>query len=69
MRGGGERSSSFSLRSTEIGWSDLVGLRSKVHILDEGYVWVSKTRDFAEDSQENFWKSIVLGFGSVHGTS
>ena len=40
MREGGERSSRFSLRSTEIGWSDLVGPRSKVHLLDEGYAWV-----------------------------
>ena len=40
MRVGGERSSSFSLRSTEIGWLDLVGPRSKVHLLDEGYAWV-----------------------------
>ena len=40
MREGGERSSSFSLRSIEIGWLDLVGLRSKVYLLDEGYAWI-----------------------------
>ena len=54
MREGGERNYSFSLRSIEIGWSDLVGSRSKVHLLDEGYVWVSKTRDFSEDSRKEF---------------
>ena len=40
MREGGERSTSFFLRYTEIGWSDLVGPRSKVHLLDEGYARV-----------------------------
>ena len=40
MREGGERTSSFSIRSMEIGWSDLVGPRSKFHLIDEGYAWV-----------------------------
>ena len=40
MREGGERSSSFSQRSTEIEWSDLIGSISKVHLLDKGYAWV-----------------------------
>ena len=30
-------SSNFSLRSTEIGWSEFVGQRTKFHLLDEGY--------------------------------
>ena len=42
-REGGERSSNFSLLFTEIGWSDFFEPRSKVHILNEGYAWVSKT--------------------------
>ena len=29
----------------------------KVHLLDEGYVWVPKTRDFASESSEEFGKS------------
>ena len=41
----------------------------KVHLLDNGYVWVSKTCDFAEDSSEKFGISKVSGLGSVHGTS
>ena len=41
----------------------------KVHLLDEGYTWVSKTRDFADDSSKEFGKSKILGLGSVHGTS
>ena len=41
----------------------------KVHLLNEGYAWVPKTRDFAEDSSEEFGKSKVSGLGSVHGTS
>ena len=41
----------------------------KVHLLYKGYVWVSKTWDFAEDSSKEFGKSKVSGLGSVHGTS
>ena len=44
-----ERNSFFSLRSTEIGWSEFVEPRFKVHILDEGYTWVPTTRNFVED--------------------
>ena len=62
-------SSNFSLRSTEIGLSEFIGLRTKFHLLDEGYEWVSKTRDFSKDSSEEFGKSKVSGLGSVHGTS
>ena len=64
-----ERSSIFSLRSMEIGGSIFVRPRTKDHLLDKGYAWVSKTRDFVEDSSEDFEKSRVLGLGSVHGTS
>ena len=46
-----------------------VELRKKVHLLDEGYTWVPKTRDFAGDSSEEFGKLKVSGLGSVHGTS
>ena len=42
------------MRETEIEWSDLVRQRSKVHLLDKGYAWVSKTRDFAKDSRKEF---------------
>ena len=41
----------------------------KVHLLDEGYAWVPKTRDFTEDSSKEFGKSKVFGLGSVHETS
>ena len=62
-------SSNFSLRSMEIRWSEFVGPRTKVHLLNEGYVWVPKARDYSKDSSEEFGKSKVLGFGSVDGTS
>ena len=65
----GERSSNFSLRSTEIDRLVFVGPRTKDHLLDKGYVWVLKTRDFTKDSSEEFRKSRVSGLGSVHGTS
>ena len=64
-----ERSSNFSLRSTEIGGSVFIWPRTKDHLLDKGYAWVPKTRDFIEDSSEVFKKSRVLGLGSVHGIS
>ena len=65
----GERNSDFSLRFTELGWSSRVGPRTKVHLLDKGYAWVLKTRDFVRDSSDEFEKSKVSGLGSVHGTS
>ena len=40
----------------------------KVHLLDEGYVWVLKTQDFTEDLSEEFRKSKFSGLESVHGT-
>ena len=53
----------------ELGYSIFVGPKTKVHLLDEGYAWVPKTRDFVEDSRYEFGKSKVSGLGSVHGTS
>ena len=64
-----EISSNFYLRSTEPGCSIFVGPRTKVHLLNEGYAQVPKTRDFIEDSSEEFKKSKVSCLGSVHGTS
>ena len=40
----------FFLRFTEIGPSELIGPRTKSALRDEGYPWVPKTRDFAENS-------------------
>ena len=62
-------SSNFSLRSMEIDWSEFVGPITKVHLLDEGYAWVPKTRDFFEHLSKEFLISKVSGLGSVHGTS
>ena len=53
----------------EFCWLELVGTRTKVHILEEGYVWVPKKPDFVEDPSEEFGKSKVSVLGSVHGTS
>ena len=44
-----ERNFSFSLLSTETGWSESVEPRFKVHLLDEGYAWVPPTCSFTED--------------------
>ena len=67
--GESEREPNFSLRSTEFRRSEYVGSRTKVHILDEGYAWVPKTRDFAENSSEEFEKSKISVLESAHGTS
>ena len=56
-----KKNQNFYLRSTEFRWSEFVGPRMKVHLLDEGYAWVPKTRDFVEDSSEEFGKSKVSG--------
>ena len=43
---------SFSLRSSELCQSEFIEPRVKVHLLDEGYMWVPKRRDFTEDQKE-----------------
>ena len=41
----------------------------KVHLLDEGYTWVSKRKDFDEDPKEEIRrKSKFSGLGGVLGT-
>ena len=54
-----ERSSNFSLRSTELSCSVFIEPRTKVHLRDESYAWVLKTKDFVEDSSEEFGRSWV----------
>ena len=68
------KNQNFSLRSIEFRRSEFrrlefFGPRTKVHLLDEGYMWVPKTQDLAYDSREEFGKSKVSGLGSVHRTS
>ena len=41
--------SSFLLRSTKFCGSIFIGIRTKVHRIDERYAWVPKKRDFTED--------------------
>ena len=62
-------SSSLSLRSMEFRRSEFVGPRTKVHHIDEGYTWVSKTHYIFEDPNEKFGKSKVTGLGSVQKAS
>ena len=71
MREGEKRemkNQNFSLRSTEFRRLEFVEPRTKVHLLDKGYVWVPETQDFADDSSKEFGKSNVSGLGNVHGT-
>ena len=46
----GNQASLFDPRSS-IGW-EFVEPRVKVHLLDEGYAYIPKKRDFTEDSKE-----------------
>ena len=64
-----ERSSNFYLQSTKIGGWVFVEPRTKDYLLDKGFAWVPKTRDFVEDLSEELRKSRVSGLGSVHETS
>ena len=43
---------SFPLRSSELRRLEFVKLRVKVHLLDEGYAYIPKMRDFTEDPKE-----------------
>ena len=47
-------SSIYGVLSVGIYWAN-----NKFHLLDDCYVWVPKTRDFIEDSSEEFGKSKV----------
>ena len=53
---------SFFLRSTKIGPSDFIGINRKSALLDEGYAWVPKTRDFIENSGKNLENPKFLVF-------
>ena len=56
-----KRNLSFSLQSTEFRRSEFVEPKTKVHLLDEDYACVPKTRDFSKNSSEEFEKSKVSG--------
>ena len=43
-----ERSSNFSLRSTEIRLTVFVGARGKIHLRNESYAWAPKSGSFVK---------------------
>ena len=45
----------FFWRSSKFRRSKFVEPRTKVHLLNEGYVCVPKMRGFTEDSKEDIW--------------
>ena len=49
--------------------SEFIEPRTKVHLYDESYALVLVTKDFIEDSSEEFEKSNVSDLGSVNETS
>ena len=51
-RGEKERAKCFFRRSTEFRRSEFIEPGVKVHLLDEGYTWILKRRDFTEDPNE-----------------
>ena len=48
-------------QSMELGCSVFVDPRTKVHLRNESYTWVSETKDFSKDSSEEFGKSWISG--------
>ena len=52
---GEESFQAFFRRSTEFRQLEFVEPRTKVHRLDEGYTFLPKTRDFAENPKEEIW--------------
>ena len=61
----GERGSSFSLRSTNIGLSVFFGPRTNVNHIDEGYAWIPESPGFAKVSRGRFGKSKASSSESV----
>ena len=57
-----ERGSTFSLRSTELGWMSRVEPRLKVEVLVKGNSWTPKSGVFVEDTSGKFGKSWVSSF-------
>ena len=58
----GKMGSTFSLRSTELGWSSRVRPRLKVGVLVKGNAWTPKLGVFIGDLTDEFGKSKVSGF-------
>ena len=50
----------FFLRSPEFHKSEFVKKRVKVHLLNEGYIWVPKRRGFTEDPREEIWEIKIF---------
>ena len=57
----------FFLRFTEFRPSDFVGSNTKSALLDEGYAWEPKTRDFTKNSGKNLKKILVFSFSQIYG--
>ena len=55
------RAPSFSLRSTELCWSNFDGPRTKVHRINKGYTWVPRMRDFVKDPRKEILEIEVVG--------
>ena len=60
-KGRGESFQDLFWGSTEFRRSEFVEPIVKIHVLDDGYAWIQKRRDFIEDPKEeisgnqNFW--------------
>ena len=61
-RGCRERSSDFSLRSTELGWFSCVEPRLIVGVLVEGNAWTPKIGVFVEDLSGKFGRQWISSF-------
>ena len=52
---GEKENPSFSFRSSEFRRSEFVEQRVKVHLLDKGYSYIPKMRDFTKDIKEKIY--------------
>ena len=65
-RGGEERNSTFSLRSTKIGLSVFVGAQVKVDPRNKSYAWVPKSESFVKLQEvENFPTWIISSLKAI----
>ena len=55
-----ESSQDFSLRPMEFRWSEFIKPRTKVHLLNEGYMWIPKRRDLTEDPKEEVSRNRIF---------
>ena len=55
-----EEIQNFLIRSTKFHWSEFVKPRVKFYLLDKGYAYVPKSKDFIEDPKMEIWGNQIF---------